>query len=352
MRVLASAGFIIAVVGAWQLPPTIEAQAPATARSATIRCEPGQIYRDERDAFRRGAEYCGRALGGLLWVNDGPFKFWNGDDTVSEGSHRAGRQVGVWKECNRFGRCSTTDRGAEWAAGRQRPGTRPEVPVSFRDGKYLFDFASCWGTWVDVEDPTRGWNLNISGSEERCVISIFPDDGRWDKPEGATCRVPFQIGVREVSTIELWREIPQFCEPEPILIDGRLEHPTWFRVLAYERREKDGKPFFAQQGWVAWSPDVTCAAIESPARGRPHLTVRLNEYAEPAMATHLAAGHVLRTQMCGFGEAGFELDTVTMTGPEGRRLFSYPLSANARTAARQRGCIAQRATLQPSCSAP
>jgi hypothetical protein len=30
--------------------------------------------------------------------------------------------------------------------------------------------------------------------------------------------------------------------------------------MAYERRQKEGTSFVAEQGWVLWSPDVTCAA--------------------------------------------------------------------------------------------
>ena len=224
--------------------------------------------------------------------------------------------------------------------------------MSFRDGRYVFDFGSCWSTWIDVALPNRRWNLNIGGSRERCFIAIFPDDSTWLKSEGASCRVPFEIGVREVSSIELWRELPQFCEASPTLIDGKPDGPEWFHVMAYERRQKDGKPFLAEQRWVAWSPDVTCAAVEASSGGRARLSVRLNEYAEPAMATHLAAGHVLKTRLCGVGAAQFELANVTMTGSEGRRVFSYALSVNTRTAGRQRACIAQKTRLQPSCSAP
>lgn len=353
MRTVLAAGVCIAaVVWSWQPCSVLEAQAPATVRAPTIRCEPGRTYRDERDASGRGAEYCARALGGQLSVKDGSFKFWEGGNTLSEGTYQDGRQIGAWKECDRFGRCPTTDRSADWATARTRPGMRAEVPVSFRGDKYVFDFGSCWSTWIDVDLPNRRWNLNIGGSKERCFIAIFPDDSTWLKSEGASCRVPFEIGVREVSSIELWRELPQFCEARPTLINGRLDGPEWFHVMAYERRQKDGKSLLAEQGWVAWSPDVTCAAVEASSEGRARLTVRLNEYAEPAMATHLAAGHVLKTRVCGTGATGFELESVTMTGTEGRRVFSYSLSANTRTAARQRACIAEKTRLQPSCSAP
>lgn len=340
----------LGIVCAWTTPGDLEAQASASARVATIRCQPGQTYRDERDASGRGAEYCARALGGQLSVKDGSFKLWEGGSTLREGTYQDGRQIGVWKECDRFGRCPTEDYSADWASARTRPGTRTEIPVSFRDGRYVFDFGSCWSTWVDADLPNRRWNLNIDGARERCSIGIFPEDSTWLKSEGFSCRVPFEIGVREVSSIELWRELPQFCEGLPTLIDGKLDGPGWISVTAYERRQEDGRSLLTEQARVAWSPDVTCAAVETLSGGRTRLAVRLNEYAEPAMATHLAAGHVLRTQLCGHGEAGFELENVTVTGAEGSRVFSYPLSTNTQTAARQKACIARKARLQPSCS--
>ena len=129
---------VVAVAWAWVSSSTLEAQAPATGRAATIRCQPEQTYRDERDASGRGAEYCARALGGQLSVKDGPFKFWQAGSTLTEGTYRDGRQIGAWKECDRFGRCPTADRSTDWAAPRTRAATRTEVPVSFRDGRYVF----------------------------------------------------------------------------------------------------------------------------------------------------------------------------------------------------------------------
>lgn len=329
---------------------TVSAQAPPPGRTPTVHCEAGLTYHDERNTDGWGAEYCARELGGHMSVKVGPYKFWESGKTNSEGAYRDGREVGTWKDCDRFGRCRTVDH--DQMASPPRAGRREEVPVSFVDGRYRFDFQSCRTTWVDVDLPGRHWVLNIGDVRGRCSISIFPVDATWSKSEGASCQVPFQIGMGESPTIELWRAMPWFCELSPTFIDGKTDSPEWFRATAYGPLPPERAPVVKEElGWIAWSPDVTCAAIETPAGEPPQLRVRLNQYAEPTMAGHIAAGHEVQTRFCGVGAAAFTLTNVTMSGDDGHRVFSYALSRNASTARAQRACIARKVTLQPSCEA-
>lgn len=54
------------------------------------------------------------------------------------------------------------------------PRFRPEIPVSYQHGKYVFDFASCWSTWVNIGGDVD-LNLNI-GSGNRNTVAHFTRD--------------------------------------------------------------------------------------------------------------------------------------------------------------------------------
>lgn len=347
---LIAAALALMLASALHTRPGVSAQTPQPARPPTIQCEAGLTYHDERNTDGWGAEYCARELGGHMSVKVGPYKFWESGKTNSEGVYRDGREVGTWRDCDRFGRCRTIDH--DQMSTPTRAGRQEEVPVSFVDGRYRFDFQSCRATWVDVDLPGRRWVLNIGDSHGRCSVSIFPVDATWSKSEGATCQVPFQVGVGESPTIELWRTMPWFCELSPSLVDGKIDSPEWFRATAYGALPSGRYPVVKEElGWIAWSPDVTCAAIETPPVGPPQLRVRLNQYAEPTMTAHIAAGHEVQTRFCGSGTAAFTLTNVTMSGDDGHRVFSYALSGNAAAARAQRACIARKVTLQATCEA-
>ena len=118
----------------------------------TIDCPDGTIYRDvRRDAGRE--EFCERLLPGSLKVQDGPSRWWFSEGHFGEeGNYSKGRKVGKWKECDRFDRCQ--DRAYEVISPEEQSrGVKPEVPVTFRNGKYVFDFGSCWSTWVTRQTP-------------------------------------------------------------------------------------------------------------------------------------------------------------------------------------------------------
>jgi hypothetical protein len=73
-----------------------------------VDCPGDRVYRDNRNGG--GQVFCERVLPGSLTVKDGPFRFWfNPDFEGSSGNYNDGREVGKWKECDRFGRCEQKD---------------------------------------------------------------------------------------------------------------------------------------------------------------------------------------------------------------------------------------------------
>ncbi len=124
--------------------------------------------------------------------------------------------VGLWKECSRFGKCRQAVYELTFPYEKDRAGFRPEVPVSFQHGKYVFDFTSCWSTWV-TQTGGEDLNLNITGSPYRCNIAYLPQHVIEHGGEGDYfCRIPFSVGKRELESLDLLHElpklgIPQFC---------------------------------------------------------------------------------------------------------------------------------------------
>ena len=114
-----------------------------------VECPSDRVYRDNRgDAgggnAGGGQVYCEHLLPGSLAVKDGPFRFWfNRDFEGAAGNYHEGREIGKWKECDRFGRCAQKDYPSIYPEEKARPGFKSEIPVKYIDGKYVFDFASC-----------------------------------------------------------------------------------------------------------------------------------------------------------------------------------------------------------------
>jgi hypothetical protein len=141
----------------------------------TIDCPADRVYRNTRD--ENGQEFCEHLLAGSLKVKDGLFRFWFSPDFQgSAGSYAEGREIGAWKECDRFGRCEQKQYPANHPEETQRPGYRPEIPVLFINGKYVFDFSSCRSTWVtQTEGGTDVLALNISGfNPSTCEVNYLP----------------------------------------------------------------------------------------------------------------------------------------------------------------------------------
>src|SRR5665213_1216011 len=70
-----------------------------------IDCPGDRVYRDNRDGAG-GEVFCEQVLPGSLRVKDGPSRFWfNRNFEGASGNYNKGREVGKWKECQRFGQC-------------------------------------------------------------------------------------------------------------------------------------------------------------------------------------------------------------------------------------------------------
>jgi hypothetical protein len=181
-----------------------------------VDCSGGRAYRDNRNGVG-GAVFCEHALPGSLAVKDGPFRFWfNPDFEGSSGSYKEGRQVGKWKECDRFGRCVQRDYPSMYPEEKQKPGFKAEIPVTYVDGKFVFDFASCWSTWVTHRDGEKAdLDLNIHAQAGGCFIAHIPADaaGRQGNTD-YTCTVPFQTGRRTFASLDLLTELPKAGLPQ------------------------------------------------------------------------------------------------------------------------------------------
>ncbi|MGA1991678.1 MAG: hypothetical protein ABSH46_11545 [Bryobacteraceae bacterium] len=183
-----------------------------------VDCSGDRAYRDNRNGVG-GPVFCEHVLPGSLAVKDGPFRFWfDPDFEGSSGDYSEGRQVGKWKECDRFGRCEQKDYPAIYPEEKQRPGFKPEIPVTYVEGKYIFDFASCRSTWVTHRDGGKAdLDLNINALADGCLIAHIPADAAGHEGNADyTCTIPFQTGRRAFASLDLLTEfpkagLPQYC---------------------------------------------------------------------------------------------------------------------------------------------
>ena len=292
-----------------------------------IVCPPGTTYRDLRpDAGRR--EFCERLLPGSLKVKDGPFRFWFSEGHPGdEGTYQDGRQVGDWKECDRFGKCSQVIHEQTFPYERERSGFHPDVPITFQRGKYVFNFTSCWSTWV-TQTGAEDLHLNIQGSPYRCNIAYLPQHVIDHGGEGDYyCRVPFSVGRRELDSLDLLHELP------------KLGLPQFCRAM-----DRKGEAFMlsGKSGEVATTIDIQSAVAAHDAIGHEILRFRLNQYAT-ALAMEVAAKEgPLILRICVWHDQQTELfhDTNDHT------LFSYRLSDDPAQAAQEKKCIAERIRLE------
>lgn len=292
-----------------------------------IVCPPGTTYRDLRpDAGRR--EFCERLLPGSLKVKDGPFRFWFSEGQPGdEGTYQDGRQVGDWKECDRFGKCSQVIHEQTFPYERERSGFHPDVPITFQRGKYVFDFASCWSTWV-TQTGAEDLHLNIQGSPYRCKIAYLPQHVIDHGGEGDYyCRVPFSVGRRELDSLDLLHELP------------KLGLPQFCRAI-----DRKGEAFMlsGKSGEVATTIDIQSVVAVHDAAGHEILRFRLNQYAT-ALAMEVAAKEgPLILRICVWHDQQTELFHDT----NGHTLFSYRLSDDPAQAAQEKKCIAERIGLE------
>jgi hypothetical protein len=287
-----------------------------------INCAAGTVYRDLRpDAGRK--EFCERLLSGSLKVKDGPFRFWFGEGHPGdEGTYKDGRQVGPWKECTRFGECKHVVYELTFPYERGRAGFQREVPVSFQHGKYVFDFTSCWSTWV-TQTGGEDLHLNIQGSPYRCNIAYLPQYVIDHGGEGDYyCRVPFSVGKREFDSLDLLHELP------------KLGLPQFCRTIS-----PTGEAFSLLENFmeVATAVDVQTAAMAHDNAGREILTFTLNQYATDLAIEVAGKQGPLTTRIC----FNYDQQTEISHDASGRASFNFRLSDDHAKANEQKRCVAK-----------
>lgn len=345
---------LMVIAGTWGLAPK-----PCLADwTKTIDCPNGRVYRDvRRDAGRE--EFCELPLPGALKVRDGPSRWWYSEGHFGEeGIYRAGRKVGRWKECDRFDRCGDRTYDLVYPQEKAR-GVKPEIPVSYSGGKYVFDFNACWSTWVTRRTAEFFLELNIVGNLIRCQVTYIPSIDK-DRPAGNQghylCEIPYTVGVREFDSLDLRKELPkaglpQFCrQDDPPLTANAPDGPAAQAIeLWVNTRFLDGLTGKEARAWtpVANMVDVECAELHRQQVRPERLTVRLNEYAEKLVLERMGKDEI-KADTCG---GRFPLSTIEAArDASGRTLFTYGLSHNRRTAERQRACITAQIKLQPTCA--
>jgi hypothetical protein len=321
----------------------------------TIDCPEGRVYQDLRQDAGRD-EFCVLNLPGSLWVRDGPSRFWFSEGHFGEeGSYRMGRKVGHWRECDRFDRCQNKDYELHGPTEEAR-GIRPEIPVRFADGKYIFDFNTCWSTSVTHQTTDSFLELYIANGLIRCQVTYIPSTEK-DRPAGNGgyfCDIPYAVGVREFDSLDLRNELPktglpQFCRQEfPELTAGGRNKAQAVAIWG-DTPFIDAITRNKVHAWatLANAVDVECAAFERPPSGPERLTLRLNRYAEDIVLERIGKEGI-RADACG-GDLPFS-PMATSKAASGRTLFTFELSRNPAVAARQRACIVSEIKLQTACA--
>jgi hypothetical protein len=273
--------FVISLVAILLFPSPSRAQ-----WTKTIDCPEGTVYRDvRRDAGRE--EFCERELPGSLKVQYGPSRWWYSEGHLGEeGNYTNGRKVGKWKECDRFDRCQ--DRLYDLLSPEEKArGVKPQVPVAFVDGKYVFDFGSCWSTWVTRQTPGSSVELNIGGGLIRCQVTYMPSSDK-DRAAGNQghylCEVPYSVGVRSFDSVDLRSELPkaglpQFCRKDDPPVTEPMPNGPPAQALAIWVNQSfvDARTKQQARAWTTLANvvDVECAAINRQQQGADVLTVRL-----------------------------------------------------------------------------
>jgi len=305
-------------------------------RTKTISCPVDRVYQDEREYAGR-EEFCEHLLPGSLTVKDGPYRSWFSEGHPGEvGNYSEGRKVGSWTECDRFDHCRQMAYEPSEASEKQRKNFRPEIPLTYAHGKYVFDFASCRSTWVTQATDQSIVDLNIYGMAAfRRQITYIPQHAMQNGGKGEYfCRIPFAVGTRELRSLDLKRELldlglPQFCKA--ISTTGEA-----FLIL------KNGSD-------VATTVDVQCAATEHDDAGRELLKIRLNQYAADILSKVANQQGPLKTFICPrLGIDQVDESERTVDG-SGRTLFTYGLSDDLAKAKKQKECVAEAIELKPTC---
>jgi hypothetical protein len=321
----------------------------------TIDCPDGRDYHDLRQYAGRD-EFCAVDLPGSLWVREGPSRFWFSEGHLGEeGSYLMGRKVGHWRECDRFDRCRDTDHDLLYPQEKAR-GVRTEIPVRYVGGKYIFDFGSCWSSWITRQSADSFLELNINGGLIRCGVTYIPSTEK-DRPAGNQsyyCEIPYALGERAFDSLDLRSELlkvglPQFCRQDSpdLTPNGRIKEGAV--VISGNELFIDGLTGKPVHGWtpLANALDVECASLNRTQSGSEGITLRLNRYAEDIILERIGKEEI-KADACG-GDLPFSPVT-TAKDSTGRTLFTLGLSRNAALAGRQSACVASEVKLRPTCA--
>ena len=285
----------------------------------TIVCPPGRVHCDTRkDAG--GQEFCELLLPGSLVVKDGPFRFWfSAGHQGSEGAYKEGREVGPWQECDRFHRCHNRTYDAIFPEEQKRSTFRPEIPVSYVNGQYRFDFASCRSTRITKAGSSDPINLNINGtSPYRCEIAYIPQSvldhgGKGDY----LCEIPYSVGVRTFNSLDLVHDfpgngLPQFCHSR---------YPSGEPLLVQDKHGLN----------LATTVDIQSEEMKTQSNV---LIFKFNSYATDLLMKAIQRAGPLTTLLCFHPLAGPEI----LKDGDGASVFRYVLSSNRPTAQKERAC--------------
>jgi hypothetical protein len=200
-------------------------------QAKTITCPAGSIYREIPNYAGRD-ESCEKLLPGAIDVKDGPYKFWfNPDLQGATGMYDEGRKTGVWTECDSSGQCKQMDYPSISGEEKQRPGFKPEVPVSYTDGKYVFDFESCRTTHIThLADGEPDFEMTFTAWPDGCFIVREPVETGFHEQLGYQCKVPFQAGRVSVASLDLRRELPKLGLPQYCQRPGSMRGPSALSV--------------------------------------------------------------------------------------------------------------------------
>lgn len=296
----------------------------------TIQCPAGHEYRDVREYAGR-EEYCEVEEPGFLVFKDGPYRSWFSEGHPgSSGKYVMGRQVGHWRECDRFGRCRQNQYPAAYPRELRRRGFKRNVPIQYRDGEYIMDFGSCRSTWVTQASGSDPISLNINGDYPyHCVISYLPQSVLERGGKGSyTCFVPFGVGRRKLASLDLRKDfsligLPQFCQ-EP---------------------SRTGDPLLIRDGiWnVASTVDVECATLTR--MGRDLLRIRLNQFASNLVRNASRKPAAFNTLLCQepINSPKISVDDL------GRTILTYRFSSDLPQGRKQESCVTEQFKCQMPC---
>jgi hypothetical protein len=308
--------------------------------TTTIKCPPEREYKDIRQDAGRW-EYCEKALPGSLRVLDGPSRSWLNPSLLgTEGSYQDGRQIGHWKECDRFGNCRELDYDLLYSNEREHNVT-PQIPISYSDGKYTFDFASCWGTEVSRQMESSSEKVLIGRGPIRCEVTYEGPRGNY------FCQIPHSVGTRTFNSFHVREElltagVPQFC---------RKDDPP-LSVMTKEPYLHPGAQMFTLSvgpslGWatLANAVDIECIAISSSKSEGEILYVRFNPFVEGLILEYMGK-YPMKAATC-VGRDPLEI--LDIKESNGRMLFPYRVSNKASVAKRQMKCLATQLSFAPNC---